>query len=196
MKKDYINSIPEAERRFFAELPEVRTENSRTIRGYAAVFDKNSVVISGSFIEKIERNAFDDVLNSDFVALFNHDQNQILARNKVTLRTGVDEKGLWYEFEAPNTTAGNDLLENIRLGNVQKSSFAFTVKEQRWEPPQGERKVSLRSIKKIDQLFDVSPVTYPAYPDTSVAQRSFEQIEFVNIENEKRKHEIFKLKQV
>lgn len=177
MKKDYIIDIDSAgERRFFESTLELKASSdgavSRTIRGYAAVFNKDSENF-GFFIERVLPGAFDDVLNDDAVALFNHDPNYPLARNGKGLKLGVDERGLWYEFEAPNTTAGNDLLENIRSGIIAKSSFGFTIKTDKWTEMEG--KATLREIVKVKRLYDVSPVTYPAYPDTSVATRSFEK---------------------
>lgn len=160
----------EIEKRVFnSELRAEGGEESRKVIGYAAVFGKDSHDLGG-FIERVDKRAFNEVLSDDAVALLNHDQNFVLARNGVTMSLSVDDKGLRYEFEAPNTTAGNDLIENIRLGNINQSSFAFTVEDDTWEERDG--KPHLRTINKVKRLFDVSPVTYPAYPDTTVAQRS------------------------
>lgn len=148
--------------------------DSRTIRGYAAVFNKDSENF-GPFIERIAPGAFEGRLNDDVVALFNHDQNLPLARTGAGLKLGVDESGLYYEFEAPDTTVGNDLLSNVRSGVIKQSSFAFSVKEDKWED-RGKGKPALRTITKVDRLYDVSPVTYPAYPDTTVATRSLKKI--------------------
>lgn len=166
--KDYILSIDGSERRYLET--EVRADkDSRKVEGYAAVFNKDSENLGG-FIERIAPGAFDSVMKDDVVALLNHDQNFVLARNNKTLKISTDSVGLKYEFEAPNTTAGNDLIENLRLGNISKSSFAFTVEKDNWEfKSDGPDK---REITQIKRLFDVSPVTYPAYPDTTVAQRS------------------------
>ena len=166
--KDYILSIDGSERRYLDT--EVRADkDSRKVVGYAAVFNKDSENLGG-FIERISPGAFDSVMKDDVVALLNHDQNFVLARNNKTLKISTDSVGLKYEFEAPNTTAGNDLIENLRLGNISKSSFAFTVEKDEWEfKSDGPDK---REITKVKRLFDVSPVTYPAYPDTTVAQRS------------------------
>lgn len=146
---------------------------SRTIRGYAAVYNKDSQNF-GPFIERIAPGAFDDVLNDDVVALFNHDPNLPLARSGAGLTLGSDDTGLYYEFDAPNTTIGSDLLENVRSGVIKQSSFAFTVKEQKRTVRNGQP--DLRTIIKVERLYDVSPVTYPAYPDTTVASRYFKQM--------------------
>jgi uncharacterized protein len=145
----------------------------RTVRGYAAVFNKDSEDF-GFFIERIAPGAFDGRLSDDVVALFNHDPNLPLARSGAGLKLGVDEVGLFYEFEAPDTTVGNDLLKNVRAGIIKQSSFAFTVKEDKWEERKG--KPALRTITKFERLYDVSPVTTPAYPDTTVAARSLKSI--------------------
>lgn len=146
---------------------------SRTIEGYAAVFDSWSHDL-GWFKEKVSREAFDGVDMSDVVATFNHDFNYPLARTSAgTLSLMVDERGLKYEFSAPNTTAGNDLLENIRIGNIKGSSFMFTVEEDSWTFKSGED-MDEREIKKVARLFELGPVVMPAYPDTTVASRSAE----------------------
>lgn len=146
---------------------------SRTIRGYAAVYNKDSQNF-GPFIERIAPGAFDDVLNDDVVALFNHDPNLPLARSGAGLRIGSDNTGLFYEFDAPNTTVGNDLLANVRSGVIKQSSFAFTVKEHKRTVRNGQP--DLRTIIKVERLYDVSPVTYPAYPDTTVAARYLKEM--------------------
>lgn len=177
METDYIKNMEEAERRFFDSTMEIeeKEENSvktRKISGYAAVFDKRSQDFGG-WVEVIDKRAFSDVLEDDVFALFNHDPNQVLARNKVGLSLSVDDKGLRYSFTAPNTTLGNDLLELVRTGVISKSSFAFRVKEQKWEHPEDKTQPSVRTVLKVSRLFDVSPVTYPAYPDSSVGTRAF-----------------------
>lgn len=168
------------ERRFLA-LPveiEQRADNavSRTIFGYAAKFNTWSDPIYGWFREKIDPAAFNNVLDQDTVCLFNHDKNKVLARNKVTLKLSVDAIGLRYEFEAPNTTSGNDVLEDIRLKNIVSSSFAFTTKRAEWAKSDAEGVEEDRTILEVETLIDVSPVTFPAYPDATVdvAKREFD----------------------
>jgi HK97 family phage prohead protease len=177
------------ERRFLCQGLELRAadgnSDSRTVRGYAAVFGKRSENLGSEdyqFFEVLESTAFDDVLGDDVRALFNHDPSQILARSKDgngTLRIGTDATGLWYEFDAPQTRAGDDLLESIRRGDVDQSSFGFSVSRdgQKWEEtgtPDGKTVVQ-RTISRVKRLFDVSPVTYPAYPDATVALRSLDE---------------------
>ena len=155
---------------------------SRTVVGMAALY--NSETDLGWFRERIEPGAFDEAIGrSDVRALFNHDANHLLARTKSgTLELRVTDQGLEYEFDLPNTTTGNDMLEMMQRGDLDQSSFAFTVRKQRWEEEKDNEDnwIYTRVIEEIDQLFDVSPVTYPAYKDTTVALRSFEQHKLQN----------------
>lgn len=157
-----------------ATIEATQETESRTVTGYAAVFDSDSEDLGG-FIERIERGAFKEAIQtSDVRALFNHDNNLILARTKSgTLKLYEDERGLKYEFEAPNTTAGNDLLEMIKRGDISQSSFGFTVDDDEWSSKEG---IAFRKIKKVKRLYDVSPVTFPAYPEASVAVRKLEEL--------------------
>lgn len=174
MKKDYI---PEgAERRYFVPQIEVRNEGEEDgiVTGIAAVIGKKTDL--GWADEMIEAGAFDEALNDDVVALFNHDPNFPLARSvngQGTLELSIDDEGnLAYSYRTPNRTYARDLLDAIRSGDVSKSSFAFTVKEEEWVWADDQNERDLRIIKKVGRLYDVSPVTYPAYNDTSVAARS------------------------
>ncbi len=144
--------------------------DGRKVRGYGAVFNRLSENLGG-FREVIEPGAFSAVLQDDVRALWNHNASDILARTKSgTLKIGVDSVGLWYEFEAPDTTAGRDLLVSLKRGDVDQSSFGFIIAKDRWT--EGRDGVPRRTILKVARLLDVSPVTYPAYPDTSVALNS------------------------
>lgn len=189
MKHDAI-TIPNRETRVLSGRVEIRAAEdeqapSRKVRGYAAVFGKESENLGGQkyqFREIIEPGAFDDVLLDDVRALVNHDPNMILARSKAgngSLTIGTDETGLFYQFDAPDTRAGNDLLESIRRGDIDQSSFSFSVDEggQSWEEKkEGDGPVMVtRTIKRVSRLYDVSPVTYPAYPDATVALRSLQE---------------------
>ncbi len=170
MTKKMSNSAQIEKRAFNVES---RVENeSRLVYGYAALYD-NTTRIMDWYDEEIAQGAFDSAQMDDVRALFNHDPNLLLARTKSgTLSLSVDERGLKYEFEAPNTSAGNDLLEMLRRGDVSQSSFAFTIAGEEWIEEKGMK--PKRRITKVERLYDVSPVTYPAYPDTTAAKRSFD----------------------
>ena len=155
------------ERRYINRATEVN-EEGRMIKGYSAVFGDVYEMWEG-YKETIDRSAFEGCDMSDVVALFNHENEYLLARKigeEGTLRLKVDDKGLYFEFEAPKTTIGNDVLENVKLGNIRGCSFAFTVKEQNIE--EFEDGTCIRTIKKIGKLYDVGPVVNPAYEKTEI----------------------------
>ena len=150
------------------EQREFRMENAEykgnTIRGYAAVYNSDSEWMGG-FYEQIEAGAFDSVLDNDVRAYFNHDENLLLGRvSSGTLRIGTDKRGLFYEVDLPNTTYANDLVELMKRGDVNQSSFAFLIEKDRWEQRGG---MTYRIIEKVSRLLDVSPVAQPAYPDAT-----------------------------
>jgi HK97 family phage prohead protease/HK97 family phage major capsid protein len=135
------------------------------LEGYAAVF--NSETDLGHFREVIKPGAFDDVMTNDVRALINHDPNLILGRTENgTLELSTDERGLKYRVKLGNQQYAKDFYESVKRGDISQSSFAFTIKEQTWND---ERTV--RSVDKVRQLLDVSPVTYPAYAAATVQAR-------------------------
>lgn len=162
------------EKRYFniETRTEKREDGSTTIIGHAAVFNKLSSDLGG-FKELIAPNAFENVLTDDVRALINHDPNLLLARTTSgTLNLKQTNEGLQYSFDVPDTTYGRDLIISMERGDISQSSFAFTIEEDSWESTEdGE----IRTINKVKQLYDVSPVTYPAYPsadDLTLAKRS------------------------
>jgi HK97 family phage prohead protease len=119
----------------------------------------------GGFYEQIASGAFDDVLDNDVRAYFNHDENLLLGRvSSGTLRIGTDKRGLWYEVDLPETSYARDLMELMKRGDVNQSSFAFLIDRDRWEERDGK---TYRIIEKVSRLLDVSPVSQPAYPDAT-----------------------------
>lgn len=162
------------ERRFCDRRLELRAaegESARpVIRGYGVVF--NSPTVYGDYLEMVAPDAFDDVDMSDVRILFNHDPNYILGRTaSKTARVGIDEQGVWYEVDPPKWADG--LVETISRGDVTQSSFGFAVATDRIQEMEDGRK--LRVITKISRLFDLSPVTYPAYQDTEAVVRSLQE---------------------
>jgi HK97 family phage prohead protease len=200
------------EKRFLqtTELRAAKCGEKMVVRGYAArygVLSHPIPVKSGqSFRELIERGAFDSVLakNPDVVATFNHDVNQVLGRTTAgTLRLCADDKGLAFECDLPNTTAGRDVWESVQRGDLNSCSFAFglgermdsfdeeDVDDDEDESLRGKvaRKVKqiVRRIRSFAKLFDISIVTSPAYPGTSVAARNL-----VSAEVRSRVNDVFK----
>lgn len=160
-------------------------EESRTVEGYAVVFDSWSENLG--FYEKIHRGAITEetINNSDIFCKFNHSDDKILARSKYgtgSLLLEVDEVGVRYLFEAPHTQLGDELLEHLKRGDITSSSFAFTVSSEpnseRWYKENG---ILYREIYKIDRLYDVSPVWSPAYEATTCSARSQEQVYYNSI---------------
>lgn len=167
--------------RSVAEQPVVG--EGRTISGYAIVWDVESRVLwdfDGDFVEVIERGAVDNALiaSSDVKALYNHSDNQLLARSvngSGTLRLSIDDHGLRFEFDAPNTSLGNDVLELVRRGDLRGCSFAFRTDSENVSYSHRDG-VRLRRVKRLLALYDVSVVVEPAYTQTSVDARSWEPV--------------------
>ena len=165
----------------YVSIPEVRSEKREDgkevflVKGTAVKFNELSRSI-GWFREKFSPGAFDDVLEGDTVAVFNHNYDKVLARTiSKTLKLTQDEVGLHYEFEAPDNTAGRDLVVSMQRGDIQHSSFSFRASADRWEDDMENGEI--RTVDKVDLLRDVSPVVFPAYPQTvsEVAKRSYDE---------------------
>lgn len=167
------------ERRYFTEGLEYRAKEDGTggtLRGYALKF--GSVYDMGWFTEEVDRRALDEADMSDVRVLLNHDPNQILGRTAAkTARVGVDKVGLWYEVELPDSPNGQNARVAIERGDITQSSWGFMLRYtkdsngDRWEKKDGKEHRVLTDVKAV---FDASPVTFPANPDTTVAKRNFE----------------------
>lgn len=142
------------------------------IMGHAAVFG-TPTQIGSYFREQIKPGAFADAIKNDDVrALFNHNPDYVLGRNTAgTLRLSEDDVGLAIEVDPPDTQFARDLMVSIGRRDISQMSFGFRCLEETWS--EDESGAVMRTLNKV-QLFDVSPVTYPAYTDTDVAVRSFE----------------------
>lgn len=144
------------------------TDDSRTIEGYPIVFDKASQDLGG-FIEYVSKRALDNVDLSNVYLVYGHDINNVLARADAgTLKLEVDKVGLKFSATLPKTTLADDVLENIRVGNIQGMSFGFTVADDSWQWG-ANGKPDVRTIEKLDKLFEITLTPMPAYPDTKVA---------------------------
>ena len=149
------------------------------VEGYALRFNTLSNDLGG-FVETISPEALKEADLSDVRCYFDHDTSKVLGRTtSETLELNVDDEGLYFRCQLPNTSYSKDLYENIRLGNINQCSFGFILDE---DGDSFEKRDSdglfKRTIRKIQSLFDVSIVTYPAYNDTDVAPalRSIEAI--------------------
>jgi len=162
----------QTERRAFlaSELRiESRDGDAEKIRGHAAVFNELSENLGG-FRERVAPGAFTESLKRDDVrALFNHDPNFLLGRNRAgTLELNEDGTGLEVIIEPPDAQYARDLMVSIKRGDISQMSFGFRTLLDDWEFQGG---VAVRTLREV-QLFDVSPVTFPAYPQTDVAVRA------------------------
>lgn len=166
------------ERRTFTGTVIARSEGEnmpKEIGGIAAVI--NSVTDLGYFEEVIEKGAFDNALSKDYDirCLFNHEAELILGRTKAnTCNVFVNGDGnleyTWVpDYENPTHMS---VVRSIMRGDITQSSFAFTIKEQKWSESTKYGSMGKRTITMIEDLYDVSPVTYPAYADTEADARS------------------------
>lgn len=160
------------------EAPE-GTDYIGVLEGYAAVFESNSVEFEsfdGPWVEQVERGAFKRSLETrqDVKALWSHDSSQIIARSPNTLKLEEDERGLHIEMSLVDTNLNRDLLANVRGGNVDSMSFGFEVIEDEFQRSKDKNVPSKRTLKDVE-LYEVSAVVWPAYPDTKLAERSVEK---------------------
>jgi len=171
--------------RYIPELVQVRESDAqKSIGGYAAKFDKETNL--GWMTESIAQGAFDDVLGDDVRCLFNHDANQILGRTKSgTLKIEQDSTGLKYDNQMSSTSPiALHVMDSISRGDVNQSSFAFTIKEHSWDKRKSAEGFEYyhRTIVKVERLYDVSPVVYPAYDDATVEELGASLEDFIKRE--------------
>lgn len=171
----------------YRNVAEVRAnQESRQISGFAVVFDSWSRDLGG-FTEIVRRSAISQELinRSDIIMNVNHDDTKMVARSvngQGTLHLQLRDEGLFFTFDAPTTAIGDELLYNVRSGNLFECSFAFTLPEDgtgdRWYRDNG---AICREINLIDGLFDCSVVTHAAYPATSVRGLEIECVDMEQI---------------
>jgi HK97 family phage prohead protease len=171
------------ERRFVSvAAQEVRLEERAgkqpKIVGYASVFYQpgqlgTEYMLYDDMVERIMPGCFDRAIKEDDCrALFNHDPNCLLGRMKPgTLTLKTDSTGLRYEIDPPDTQAGRDTIESIRRGDLTGSSFSFAAQKTLWRE---ENKVTIRELHGV-QLFDVGPVTFPAYGAATAGLRALSE---------------------
>ena len=143
---------------------EVRASEDMIISGYASVFGDTYDL--GYFQERLAPGAFNGRTEDDVRLLINHTGVPLARTTNGTLELTIDERGLHYRAMLADTSEGRDLYKLIKRGDITQSSFAFTISEDEWNKDR-----SMRTITRVGQLYDVSPVTYPASPTTTVAAR-------------------------
>ena len=140
-------------------------EPSYIVRGYASTFEPYVLFTDGEteYKEQIDPHAFDETDMSDVVFRVDH-EGAVYARSSAgTLEVGVDDHGLFDRADLSKTAKARALFEDIAAGNYSKQSFAFTVREASYD-----KETHTRTILKIDKLYDVSPVSFPANPGTEL----------------------------
>lgn len=166
--------------------------DSRKIEGRSIVFNSLSQDFGG-WKEEISPDAInDEIINaSDILFLLNHsDSRGILGRKRKgsgSLSTEIREDGVYFSFDAPQTSLGDELLEYLRRGDITQCSFAFTVDDDVWK--EQEDGSYIRTIKKFHRIYDMSAVYTPAYTDTEVKCARFAEIKAQEAEEAKRKME-------
>jgi len=162
--------------------------NEMYIEGYFAVFNRETELFPGGF-EEIDPGAFDETLSNDIRALINHDTSLVLGRTKAgTLELKTDSRGLWGRIKInPNDTDAVNLYERVKRGDVDQCSFGFNILDEETEYRE-DGTVKWR-LKKVD-LHEVSVVTFPAYPDTSVHARMEEFAQYKKRQLELRKNQL------
>jgi HK97 family phage prohead protease len=173
---------------------ETRADGGQTLVGYAAVFYRDGDAgteyrLGPDVVERIAPTAFNRALQEkhDARALFNHDPNMLLGRAGAgTLRLSVDARGLRYEIDLPETNVGKDVAASIARGDLSGSSFAFRINGKGGQRFEKGKDYDVRNILDVD-LYDVGPVTYPAYEGTTTGVRSGDCSDAFDAVNEWRK---------
>lgn len=162
--------MDEIERRTVSLELREDSEESQSIVGHAAMFDSWSEDLGG-FREKIRKGAFSKTIKeADVRALFNHDNNYVLGRNTSgTLKLSEDDTGLAIEIDPPDAQWARDLKVSMQRGDINQMSFGFNTVKDEWNQ-EGKNGIE-RELVEV-RLFDVSVVTYPAYPQTNAQVRS------------------------
>jgi HK97 family phage prohead protease len=179
---------PQAERRFLEiEVRAAAAGETPVISGMAAVYNREAV-IADFFREVIRPGAFQRVLseNPDVIGAPNHNWDTVLGRTIAgTLKLeDRDKEGLYYSITVnEKDQEAMNFYSRVQRGDIRHSSFAFTVRKELWTSPENPKDLPLRAILEVEKLYDVSPVTFPAYPTTTASVRS--QAETIKQEMEK-----------
>lgn len=181
------------ERRCY-EIANIRAkeeDGKRSIGGYAAVFDKPSenLGVFRTVYEKIRKGAFSRTLKegADVRAFWNHNSDIVLGRTTAgTLRLAEDDIGLSFDLDLPDTQAGRDAFTLIQRGDVTGMSFGFEIRAEEKQLPDEPEDPIIRTLVDVE-LFEISPVVFPAYPDTEVSVRSVDEWVRKIIEEEEQK---------
>lgn len=172
----------------------IETRNTESglpvIEGYFARFGDTYHLFDGA-TESIARGAFDECLNGDIRALYNHNADVVLARTTAgTMEVRQDENGLWGRIELdPEDTDAMNVYRRIARGSITGCSFGFEIEDE--ERSVKEDGTVHWTITKVNPLFEISPCVFPAYSATSISARR-KEFDTINAEAQKRKAEVWK----
>lgn len=143
--------------------------NEYIVEGYASTFDEYELFNDGidSYCERIEPTAFDECDFSDVVFRIDHDGRVYARTRNGSVELSVDGHGLYNRVDLSRSASAQGVYEDIACGNYDRMSFAFTVKDDAIEHDREAGKY-LRVIKRVGKLFDISPVSFPANPNTEI----------------------------
>ena len=148
--------------------------SSFLVEGYASTFDEYQLWEDSEMVfrERIDSKAFDEADMSDVVFLLDH-TGRVYARTKNdTVKLSIDDKGLYTETDLSKTSAARQVYEDIEAGNYSQMSFAFTVAEDHFgedQKTEDGRTIYTRIIDRINKVYDISAVGFPANPNTDIS---------------------------
>ena len=159
------------------QLPDIQfraveeDEQSYIVEGYATTFDDPYIMYEFDGVkykEEIDRDALLDADMSDVIFLYNHEGMVYARQANGTLQLSTNDKGLYIRADLSSTEASRQMFESIKAGLVTQMSWAFTIAEEEYD-----EKKHLRSIRKVNKVYDVSAVSIPANPNTDISARSY-----------------------
>lgn len=175
------------------------TDAAKIVTGYASTFDEPYTLYESDkyiFQEVVDKNAFDNTDMSDVIMQYDHEGRVFARQSNNTLEVQPDEKGLFIKADLGGTELGRQLYDEIRGGYTDKMSFGFTVDQDDWLDTKAEdgRDLTVRTIKSIRKLYDVSAVSIPANDATSISVRSLVNGEIERLQAERLAAEELQLK--
>jgi len=149
-------------------------DDAREISGYAILYNSKSKDLGG-FVEIIDKRAFDSVNFDDVYLFYQHNSNDVLGNTGAeTLSLRNTEQGIYFKASLPDTSLGRDTYSLVKRGDLKGMSFGFSASEDKWNL---KEEPAIRTVTKVEKLYEISVVTYPAYNDTKVSARALKTFE-------------------